>query len=74
MSREHLGLVMNRTYSGGLGSGSDEKYESSIAPVADGRACRSTRSNFSANAITSGGKSLEVNCTVRVGSPPQKGT
>lgn len=55
-------------YSGGLGSGSEEKYESSIASIADGRACRSMRSNFSASAITSGGKSLEANRTVRIGS------
>jgi hypothetical protein len=60
---------MNKAYSGGLGSGSDEKYESSIASIADRRACRSMRSNFSASAMTSGGKSLVGNRTVRIGLP-----
>jgi len=58
--QNYLGLVMDRTYSGGRGSGSDEKYESSIASVADGRAWRSMRSNFSTSVTTSRGKSLEI--------------
>lgn len=65
--QDELGLARDTAYSGGVGSGSDEKYESSIASIADGRACRFMCSNLSASAITSGGKSLEVNRTVRSG-------
>lgn len=51
---------MNRTYSSGLGSGSDEKYEASIASAADGRACRSMFNNFSVSVMTPRGKILEI--------------
>jgi hypothetical protein len=68
----HLRLSTNRAYSGGLGSGADEKYESSIASVADGRACRSIHNNFSARETTSGGNSLEANRTVRICSHPEE--
>lgn len=63
---------MNKTYSSGLGSGSDEKYEASIASAADGRACRSMCNNFSVSVMTPRGKILEINQAIMMCSAPKE--